>query len=120
VLADQAALRQLLLNLLDNAVKFGPAGQVVLLTVARNGTHARLAIADQGPGVPEADRDRIWEPYFRGTSPATRAVGGSGIGLAIVREIAARFGGTVTVTSTASGGAEFTVALPLLQDEGAR
>jgi signal transduction histidine kinase len=118
VLADQAALRQLLLNLLDNAVKFGPPGQVVRLTVSRNGTQALLGITDQGPGVPEEDRDRIWERYFRGTSQATRAVGGSGIGLAIVREVAERFGGTVAVDSAGTGGAVFTVSLPLLQAMG--
>lgn len=117
VLADQAALRQLLLNLLDNAVKFGPPGQVVRLTLTRDGNLARLRISDQGPGVPEEDRDRIWEPYFRGTNPATRAVGGSGIGLAIVREVAERFGGTVRVDSAGPSGAQFTVSLPLLQEE---
>ena len=116
VLADQAALRQLLLNLLDNAVKFGPPGQVVRLTLARENGQARLTVADEGPGVPEADRERIWEPYFRGSDAATRAVGGSGIGLAIVREVADRFGGSVRVATATGGGAAFTVSLPTLED----
>jgi signal transduction histidine kinase len=120
VLADQAALRQLLLNLLDNAVKFGPPGQVVRLTLVRENGVARLTVADQGPGVPEADRERIWEPYFRGSDTATRAVGGSGIGLAIVREVAARFGGMVSVTTAQGGGAAFTVTLPTLGDRAAQ
>ncbi len=118
VLADQAALRQLLLNLLDNAVKFGPPGQTVRLAVARDNGVARLSVCDQGPGVSEADRERIWEPYFRGTNTATRAVGGSGIGLAIVREIATRFGGAASVTTPVGGGAEFTVTLPALDGPG--
>jgi signal transduction histidine kinase len=118
VLADQAALRQLLLNLLDNAVKFGPPGQVVRLTLVRDNGIARLTVADQGPGVPVADRERIWEPYFRGSDTATRAVGGSGIGLAIVREVAGRFGGSVSVATAQGGGAAFTVTLPTLDERG--
>jgi len=115
VLADQATLRQLLLNLFDNAVKFGPPGQVVRVGVTRlNGT-AKLSVTDQGPGVPENERERIWEPYYRGSSSAARAVGGSGIGLAIVRTVADRFGGEVSVKSAAEGGAEFTVLFPTLE-----
>jgi signal transduction histidine kinase len=115
VLADQATLRQLLLNLFDNAVKFGPPGQVVRVGVARVNGSARLSVTDQGPGVPEDERDRIWEPYYRGSSSAARAVGGSGIGLAIVRTAADRFGGEVSVTSAPQGGAEFTVVFPTLE-----
>ena len=57
-------------------------------------------------------RERIWEPYYRGTDEATRAVGGSGIGLALVREIAGSFGGTATVAAAPDGGAQFSVAIP--------
>ncbi|HSE43848.1 MAG TPA: sensor histidine kinase, partial [Gemmatimonadales bacterium] len=106
---------QLLLNLFDNAVKFGPPGQVIRVGVTRvNGT-AKLSVTDQGPGVPEDERERIWEPYYRGSSSAARAVGGSGIGLAIVRTVADRFGGEVSVKSAAEGGAEFTVVFPTLE-----
>jgi signal transduction histidine kinase len=115
VLADQATLRQLLLNLFDNAVKFGPPGQVVRVGVARVNGSAKLSVTDQGPGVPEEERERIWEPYYRGSSSAARAVGGSGIGLAIVRTAADRFGGEVSVKSAAEGGAEFTVVFPTLE-----
>jgi signal transduction histidine kinase len=65
-----------------------------------------------------ADRERIWEPYFRGSDTATRAVGGSGIGLAIVREVAGRFGGSVSVATAQGGGAAFTVTLPTLDERG--
>lgn len=113
VLADQATLRQLVLNLLDNAVKFGPAGQHVRLSVTRSNGSARLTVTDQGPGVPEAERERIWEAYYRGSGEATRAVGGSGIGLALVREIAGSFGGTAAVAAAPGGGAAFSVTMPV-------
>ncbi len=113
VLADQASLRQLVLNLLDNAVKFGPPDQRVRLQVTRANGTARLTVADQGPGVPQRERQRIWEAYYRGTDEATRAVGGSGIGLALVREIAGSFGGSASVVDAAGGGAEFQVSLPI-------
>ena len=63
-------------------------------SVSRSNGTARLTVSDQGPGVPERERERIWEPYYRGTDEAARAVGGSGIGLSLVREIAGSFGGT--------------------------
>jgi signal transduction histidine kinase len=119
VLADQATLRQLVMNLLDNAVKFGPAGQHVRLSVSRSNGTARLTVSDQGPGVPDRERDRIWEPYYRGTDEASRAVGGSGIGLALVREIAGSFGGTATVATAPDGGAAFTVTMPVAGEERA-
>jgi signal transduction histidine kinase len=118
VLADQATLRQLVLNLLDNAVKFGPAGQHVRLSVRRSNGTARLTVSDQGPGVPERERERIWEPYYRGTDEAARAVGGSGIGLSLVREIAGSFGGTATVAAAPGGGAEFSVTIPVANGDG--
>lgn len=112
---DRARFRQLLLNLLDNAVKFGPPGQQVRVELRQAGGTAQLRVTDQGPGIPEVDRSRIWEPYFRGRSAQTRAVGGSGIGLAIVRDTAARMGGRVWFESAPGGGACFVAELPLQQ-----
>lgn len=113
IAGDAGELRQLLLNLLDNAVKFGPTGQRIELAVARDGVRARLTVADQGPGIPEGEQSRIWTSYFRGAGPAVRAVGGSGIGLSIVREIVQRHGGEITVNNRPKGGAEFILRLPL-------
>jgi signal transduction histidine kinase len=113
VTLDPARFRQLLLNLLDNAVKFGPPGQHIEVVLEQVGDRARLRVTDQGPGVPEAEREAIWEPYFRGTSAERVAVGGSGIGLAIVRDAAASFGGRVWVEAPTGGGAVFLVELPL-------
>lgn len=110
---QNGALRQLLLNLLDNAVKYGPENTKVLVEVhARTGGGARIAVSDSGPGVAPGDRERIWRPFERGSLARSRAVGGSGIGLTIVREIAEEHGGRAWVEDAAGGGARFVVDLP--------
>jgi signal transduction histidine kinase len=114
---QRGALRQVLLNLLDNAMKYGADGTVVRVEVtALRGSGARLVVDDNGPGVPSSERDRIWKPFERGGAARTRAAGGSGIGLTIVREIAEEHGGKAWVESAPSGGARFVVELP---DDGA-
>ncbi|HEU4629793.1 MAG TPA: HAMP domain-containing sensor histidine kinase [Gemmatimonadaceae bacterium] len=106
------ALRHVLLNLLDNAVKYGPPGQTVRVRVARAGDAVHLAVADEGPGVAPTERERIWRPFARGA--AARATGGSGIGLTIVRSIAERHEGRVWVEEAPGGGARFVAAFPLV------
>jgi signal transduction histidine kinase len=109
----RGALRQVLLNLFDNAVKYGGDGteiRVRLDALLRGG--ARLIVDDNGPGVPPAERDRIWQPFERGGEARRRAAGGSGIGLTIVREIAQEHGGTAWVEDAPGGGARFIVELP--------
>ena len=105
-LVDANALRQVLLNLLDNAVKYGPRGQVIRIRAVADGLFLRLEVTDEGPGVDTADVDRIWEPFWRA---AGSAEGGTGLGLAIVRELANGHGGTARVERPASGGAHFVV-----------
>lgn len=109
---DRSSLRQIVLNLLDNAVKFGPPGQRVEVRLVTEDSEIRLSVTDQGPGIPDRDRERIWEPYFRGSDPVTRTVGGSGIGLAVVREAARHAGGRTGVESRPGGGSTFHVYLP--------
>ncbi len=105
------ALRQVLLNLLDNAVKYGPDGQVVTVEVAAlPGGGVRIVVQDEGPGVPPAERDLIWRPYARGALATHRAVGGSGIGLTVVQEIARQHAGSARL-GEAGGGAQFVVEL---------
>ena len=111
---DRDALRQVVLNLLDNAVRYGPAGQtVVVRTGASNGTW-ELVVEDEGPGIPVGERERVFESYYRMKRDTAAATGGSGIGLAVVRGLVEQHGGTVRVQSTARGkGARFVVAFPV-------
>ena len=88
VTADPGAVRQMLLNLLDNAVKYGPAGQEVRIGALRENGVAKLWVDDAGPGIPRADRERVWERFWRLERDRGSAVAGSGIGLAVVRELA--------------------------------
>jgi signal transduction histidine kinase len=109
---DAGAVRQILLNLIDNAVKYGSAGQTVRVAVSANGGTAVLSVEDGGNGVPEDARGRIWEPYCRLSSAAVSAVAGTGIGLAVVRDLTQLHGGSCRVESSAAGGARFIVELP--------
>jgi signal transduction histidine kinase len=117
---DPAALRQILLNLLDNAVKYGPPGQTVRVHASCVDTVLRLVVEDEGAGIPPEERDRIWEPYHRMQRDIDSAVGGSGIGLAVVRELAELHGGRAWAEEApaaagapagAHGGARFVVEL---------
>ena len=106
------ALRHVLLNLLDNAVKYGPNDQTVRVSLAQQGQDVVLSVEDQGPGVPAREREQIWSAFMRGA--AARAKGGSGIGLTIVREIVEQHGGRCWVEPGAGpAGARFVVTLPL-------
>jgi signal transduction histidine kinase len=109
---DAGAIRQILLNLLDNAVKFGPSGQVVVVEVGRAGVRGLLQVEDEGPGIAVEHRERIWLPFVRIAGNASTAPG-SGIGLAVVHDLAVAQGGAVEVGRGPRGGALFTVALPL-------
>jgi signal transduction histidine kinase len=110
---DRDALRQILLNLLDNAVKYGPAGQTITVGSEIAGDRARVYVEDQGPGIPHAERQRVWEPYVRLNREAEAATGGSGIGLSVVRELVTLHGGRVRAEGAPGGGARVVIELPL-------
>jgi signal transduction histidine kinase len=110
------SLRQVLGNLIDNAVKYGPRRQVVRVGIERAGAHARITVDDEGPGVPAAERCAVWEMYRRGTNGTVSEVGGSGIGLAVVRRIVEQHGGRVSIGNAEHGGARFVIDLPLALD----
>jgi signal transduction histidine kinase len=114
VQVEPGPTRQILLNLLDNAVKFSPAERVVTVRTWRDEQWACLAVADQGPGIPAADRELIWRPFVRLRANAARAPG-SGIGLAVVRDLVERQDGEVRVDESTGGGAVFTVRFPALR-----
>lgn len=103
-------LERVLRNLLDNALSHSPVGAAITLEVANAGHEVRIAVSDEGPGVPREDRERIFEPFFRGNHERAAENGGVGLGLAIVREIIHAHGGTVSLTE--GPGARFEVRLP--------
>ena len=98
--ADPGAVRQMLLNLLDNAVKYGPAGQQVRIGASRDNGVARVWVDDGGPGIPRADRERVWVRFWRLERDRDSAVAGSGIGLAVVRELASLHHGRAWIDDT--------------------
>jgi signal transduction histidine kinase len=111
VRADPGALRQILLNLLDNAVKYGPRGQTVRVGAERHDGRIRITVEDQGPGIPVDDRERVWKGYYRLQREAGSAVAGSGIGLAVVQSLTTDMGGRSWIEEGAAGGARFVVEL---------
>jgi signal transduction histidine kinase len=121
VSVDRDALRQVLLNLLDNAAKYGPAGQTITVGSQVIGDRVRIWVEDQGPGIPHDARQRVWEPYVRLNRDAESSTGGSGIGLAVVRELVALHGGRTRVEGLPAGaphsGARIVVELPLAQPD---
>jgi signal transduction histidine kinase len=110
---DPDALHQILLNLLDNAVKYGPPGQTITIGSEIAGDRVRIWVEDQGPGIPHADRQRVWEPYVRLDRDAESVTGGSGIGLAVVRELVSLHGGRARAEGGPGGGARLVVELPV-------
>jgi len=106
---DERLLRRALRNLLENARRYG--GAEVEVEVARCGNRVEARISDRGPGVPDSFRERIFEPFFRLPGHAERE-GGVGLGLALVRQIAERHGGSVRCEPREGGGSRFTLALP--------
>jgi signal transduction histidine kinase len=107
---DPMALRRLFANLLENAVKFGGRAQA---RVYREAAYAVVEIADNGPGIPPADIERVFEPFFRREPSRSRKTGGIGLGLAVVRSIARGHGGDVVLMNRAGGGLTARVQLPL-------
>jgi signal transduction histidine kinase len=111
-IADRARLIQLLLILLDNAIDHSPAGGTVTVRVRAIAGAAEIAVTDDGPGVPETERERIFSPFTRLSGTTRHGSGGTGLGLAIARRITDAHGGSIGVTSPPDGGARFVVHLP--------
>ena len=116
VLGDGDRLGQVFANLLDNALKYSPAHSQINVIVEVSGNEALVRVADQGPGIPEGEQERIFERFYQ-TDKARRGgdLRGVGLGLAIAREIVQAHGGSLSVQNAASGlGSVFIVRLPLL------
>jgi signal transduction histidine kinase len=111
VRGDQESLRTLVRNLVDNAVRYAPPGGSVRVRCSRTGQLALLEVIDNGPGIPPADRARVFDRFYR---RAAVQEGGSGLGLAIVKAIAERHGAQVALEEAAGGGLRVAVNLPLI------
>jgi signal transduction histidine kinase len=110
-IADRDALRQMVLNLLDNAVKYGGRPQTVTVGTMTRGDRVRVSIDDEGEGVPERDRERVWRSFYRLDRHANSAVAGSGIGLYVVRELARLHGGDTWIEDAPRKGARIVIEL---------
>jgi signal transduction histidine kinase len=108
---DVDALEQILYNLISNAEKYAAAGRYIGIRAVTHNSETRINVEDRGPGIPPADMGRIFEPFYRASNKLTDGVAGSGIGLAIARELARQHGGDLTVTNRTDGGACFTCTL---------
>ena len=113
VSGDEARLRQVLGNLVSNALHHTPVDAPVTVSVGTRGTEAILEVSDTGPGLTDEQKARIFERFYRVDTARTRSTGGSGLGLSIVAALVAAHNGHVTVTDTTPHGATFTVHLPL-------
>ncbi|MDX6439110.1 MAG: hypothetical protein QOF45_1693 [Gaiellaceae bacterium] len=113
VQADADGLRQVLVNLVENAVKYSPGGGRVELEITSEAGRARFAVRDRGLGIPASEHERIFEKFFRLDPNLSRGVGGTGLGLYISREIVWRMGGRLRVESEPGRGSTFMFELPL-------
>ena len=113
VIADPVRLRQVVVNLIDNAIKYTPAGGTISVSTLRIDGKAILDVSDTGIGIPHESLPHLFERFYRVDGARSRHLGGTGLGLAIVKSICIAFGGTVTVHSTVGAGTTFRVELPL-------
>jgi PAS domain S-box-containing protein len=112
VAADEDALRQVLVNLVENAVKYSPNGGRVELALVQVDGRVRFSVTDRGLGIPASEQERIFEKFFRLDPNLSRGVGGTGLGLYISRELVRRMGGRIRVESSPGAGSTFSFELP--------
>ncbi len=110
---DDTRLRQVMGNLMRNALVHTPTRTPIEVAVSTEDSVARVSVADHGPGLPSEDAHRIFEPFYRADPSRSRDSGGAGLGLSIVSAVVAAHGGRVKVRETSGGGATFEVELPL-------
>jgi PAS domain S-box-containing protein len=116
VVADPGQLHQVLVNLVDNAIKYSPQGGPVSLSIANGDGHVRFAVVDSGLGIPASEHRRIFEKFYRLDPGMTRGIGGTGLGLYICRELVRRMDGKIWVESSLGKGSTFVVELPAARD----
>jgi signal transduction histidine kinase len=109
---DEARLRRVLVNLVENAIKYSPEGGRIEVRVVDDPESIRISVSDEGLGIPDAEQERIFEKFYRLDPQMTRGIGGSGLGLHIARQIIREMGGEIAVRSTPGEGSTFTIELP--------
>ena len=120
LMGDRERLHQILVNLINNALKFTTQGGIDVRFYCAGDVHWAIDVADTGPGIPEEAQDYIFDPFLQVDSSSTREHKGFGLGLAIVKQLATLMGGTVTITSKVGSGSTFTVRLPLVLPQEAQ
>ena len=110
---DGELIKRMILNLLDNAVKYTPRGGAINISLARQNGNAEIVIRDTGIGIPEADQSHVFDRFYRVDKARSRSLGGAGLGLSIVWSIVEAHGGKIRVESAPNQGSKFTVELPL-------
>jgi heavy metal sensor kinase len=110
---DEELIRRLILNLLDNAVKYTPAGGEISLALGRQNGSAEIVVRDTGIGIPEVAQPRVFDRFYRVDKARARAMGGAGLGLSIAQWIVEAHGGAITLASAPGKGSTFTVVLPV-------
>jgi signal transduction histidine kinase len=120
VMGDPDRLKQVLFNLVDNAIKYTPSGGEVRLSLERDPQWVRIAVADTGMGIPAQDLSKIFDRFYRVDKARSREKGGSGLGLAIAQWIAQAHGGRIEVESVVGKGSTFTLWLPSEQRDETR
>jgi two-component system, OmpR family, sensor kinase len=116
VLGDEARLRQVLGNLVANALQHTPDTAGITVRVGTNGDNAVLEVCDEGPGMSKDDAHRVFERFYRADTSRARASGGTGLGLSIVDSLVHAHGGSVSVTTGPGEGCRFKVSLPRIAD----
>lgn len=112
IAGDPVAIELVFRNLIGNAIRHGAGGKWIGVSAARFSDGVEIRVCDHGPGIPEAERERIFEPFFRGEETRAQRVQGTGLGLSLVKTTVERYKGAVAVQNSPGGGAQFTVHLP--------
>jgi len=120
VRADRRAIEQVVMNLLENAIKYAGEGAHVTLRAAMRGDLVELAVADDGVGIPSAHLGRLFERFYRVDAGRSRDIGGTGLGLSIVKHMVEAMGGSVHVESTPGVGTKFGIVLKSDSSEAKR
>lgn len=112
ILANESYIKQAVINLIDNAVKYSQKGGVVTITGKTSGGYIEISVEDRGIGIPDLEQERIFHEFFRGEAAKEQTADGSGLGLVLVKHILETFGGSISFTSKLHHGSVFTIRLP--------